>query len=103
MAENEKALQKMEGEEDIDMSPFFQYLSTDKGHEVAKTVLTIIDDIKKATVKHSAGHAKLETWMKIAVILAVIAAATLLTLSDKFNSTVGVLFGTLVGYIYGKK
>lgn len=92
-----------EPDEELDFGPFFQYLSTANGHEIASKVVGIIDDIKKVTLAQSSSHAKLETSLKILVILAVIAAASLLTFWDKLSPTTGVLFGTLVGYIFGKK
>ena len=105
MADNEKELEQLvpEDEEEIDVGPFFWWLSTEKGHEIASKIVSIVDDVKKAALAQSASHARLEIWLKIVVILAVIGAATTLTIFDKFNPTVGVLFGTLVGYFVGRK
>jgi hypothetical protein len=37
-------------EEEWDVSPFFEYLKTPQGHEVATRVLKVIEDVKKATL-----------------------------------------------------
>jgi hypothetical protein len=90
-------------DDEIDVSPFFEYLKTDKGHEVATRVLDIFNDIKQATLAQATTHLRIEKWIQLALILAVVIAATILTLHDKFNPTIGVLFGTLVGYVFGRR
>ena len=84
-------------------SPFLEYLKTEKGHEVVIRVLSIVDDVKKETITHNASHAKLDKWLQIGIVFAVIVASTILTIFDKFNPTIGVLFGTLVGYVFGRR
>ncbi|MEW5754867.1 MAG: hypothetical protein AB1810_01045 [Pseudomonadota bacterium] len=90
-------------EEEIDVGPFLAYLESDKGHELASRTLKIIEDIKKATLENNASHAKFEKWLQVGIILTVVLSSTFLTYFGKFDSTVGVLFGTLVGYLFGKK
>ena len=92
-----------EYEDEVCPTPFFEYLNTEKGHEVVTRVLNIVDDVKKATITHNASYAKLEKWQQIVIVFAVIMASTILTIFDKFNSTIGVLFGALVGYVFGKR
>jgi len=91
-----------DGEDDINFSPFFEYLKTENGHQIASKILTIIDDVKKATLSNTTGSIKLFAWHKIIIVALVVIAATILTMFDKFNPTVGVLFGTLIGYVFGK-
>jgi hypothetical protein len=92
-----------EYEDEIYPSPLFEYLNTEKGHELVTRILNIVDDVKKVTITHNASYAKLEKWQQIAIVFAVLVASTILTIYDKFNSTIGVLFGTLVGYVFGKR
>ena len=92
-----------EFEEEIDVSPFLAYLESDKGHELASRVLKIFEDIKKATLETTTSHAKFEKWLQVLIILIVVIASSILTYLGKFDSTIGVLFGTLVGYLFGKK
>jgi len=90
-------------EEEIDIGPFLVYLESEKGHEIASRVLCIFEDIKKAALEKNASHAKFEKWLQVGIVLFVIIASSLLTYAGKFDSTVAVLFGTLVGYLFGKK
>lgn len=90
-------------DDEIDLSPVVEYLSTANGHEIASRILTIFEDVKKSTLERNASHAKFEKWLQVAIIVLVIGASTWLTVIDKFDSTIGVLFGTLVGYLFGKK
>lgn len=87
----------------LDFNPFLDYIQTDKGHELASRTIGIIEDIKKATLENSSAHAIFEKWMQSGVIIVVIIAASLLSYFGKFETSIGVLFGTLVGYIFGKR
>lgn len=87
----------------FDTEALFRYFSSEKGHEVVTRILTIVDDIKKSALEKSTSHTRLETWFKIMAILVVVIATTFLTYFEKFDATVGVLFGTLVGYLFGRK
>lgn len=105
MDEENKELAKLDDQEndEIDIGPFLYYLESDKGHELASRLLAIIEDIKKATIQTSTSHAKFEKWLQAGIVLVVVVAASTLTYVGKFDSTLGVLFGTLVGYLFGKK
>ncbi len=89
--------------DEIDIGPFLAYLESDKGHELASRTLKIFEDIKKSALENSASHAKFEKWLQVGIVVLVILASSFLTYVGKFDSTVGVLFGTLVGYLFGKK
>ncbi len=100
----EKGIAEIDNVEDnIDVGPFLAYLESDKGHELASRILKIIEDIKKATLETTTSHAKFEKRLQVTIILTVVLASSILTYVGKFDSTVGVLFGTLVGYLFGKK
>ncbi len=97
------------------------YLQSEKGHEIAKSVLEIVKGIKHSTLdrnleqdKVNAEQAKQQTelihkhyrWVLISqniVFALAIVAASILTYVGKFESPVAILFGTLVGYFFGKK
>lgn len=96
-------LQPVNDDEEIDIGPFLAYLESEKGHEIASRSLKIIEDIKKATLETSSSHAKFEKWLQVTIIVIVIVSSSVLTYFGKFDSTLGVLFGTLVGYLFGKK
>lgn len=89
--------------DDIDISPLMEYLKTNQGHEVASRILTIFEDVKKATIENSTRHAKFEKWIQASIVLVVVLATSVLTYFQRFDASVGVLFGTLVGYLFGKR
>ena len=104
MEENQsQEVADIEEEEDLDFSPFLNYLESDKGHEIASRVLVIIEDLKKAGIQTATSHAKFEKLVQVGIISVVVIAASYLTFYGKFDSTIGLLFGSLVGYLFGKK
>jgi hypothetical protein len=90
-------------EDPWDVSPFFEYLKTPQGHEVTTRILQVVEDVKKATLDKSASHAIFEKWLQGIIIVIVILATSILSYLGKFETSVGVLFGTLVGYIFGRR
>lgn len=98
--DNEEPIEK---EEETDFSPFLKYLESKKGHEIASRILLIFEDVKKATLENSTQHAKFEKWVQLGTILAVVGATSILTYFERFDASVGILFGTLVGCLFGKR
>jgi hypothetical protein len=99
-----KDIARPEGAEgELDLSPFFEYLKSEKGHEVTSRVLAIFEDLKKAALARSSEHAKFERTLQAGIVLVVVVAASLLTYFAKFDASLGVLFGTLVGYLFGRR
>jgi hypothetical protein len=90
-----------EGQE-VDFSPFIDYLQSPQGHEIASRVVGIIEDVKKATIDKNYSHAKFNRWVEAGVILVVVGAVVGLSVVDKLNPTVGVLLGSVVGYFFGR-
>lgn len=90
-------------DEEFDFSPFLEYLKSDRGHELASRVLGIVEDLKKGALEKNANHAKFERTLQVTVIAVVVLASSFLTYTGKFDASVGVLFGTMVGYLFGKK
>lgn len=92
-----------DAEEKVDLQPFLNYLQSPQGHEIASRVLSVVEDVKKATLEKTTSHAVFEKWLQAAIIAMVVFSSALLSYLGKFDTSVGVLFGTLVGYIFGKK
>ncbi len=90
------------GDDEIDFSSFFQYLQSQQGHEMASRVIGLIEDVKKAAVDKSYSNVKFNRWMEAGIIVVVITATVLLSILDKLTPTVGILFGSIVGYFFGK-
>jgi len=116
MAKNNEAERQNNAEtiEPEEWSPFFDYLQSAQGHELASRIVTLIEEVKKATLDRSAEQGKINMELthrerRNSLILQgvvfgiAIIAASFLTYFDKFNSTIAVLFGTLVGYFFGRK
>jgi len=97
------------------------YLQSENGHEIAKQVVELIKGIKQSTLdknveldKVNAEQARLQmelmhrhyrrllTLQTVVFTLAIV-AASFLTYVGKFESPVAILFGTLVGYFFGRK
>ena len=77
----------------------FDFLTTPEGREFGKHCLTHMTQYLS-----NAGHnQRTELWVRAIVILAIILVVAALTYFGKFDSSIGVLMGTLVGYIFGKK
>lgn len=91
-----------EEDQEVDSSPFIDYLQSPQGHEIASRVVRIIEDVKKATIDKNYSHAKFNRWVEAVVILVVVGAVVSLSVIDKLNPTVGVLLGSVVGYFFGR-
>ena len=90
-------------EQPSDLQPVLNYLQSPQGHEIASRLLKVIEDVKKSTLEKTTSHAIFEKWLQAGIIFIVVFAASLLSYLGKFDTSLGVLFGTLVGYIFGKK
>ncbi|MBM1143646.1 hypothetical protein GN155_007650 [Alcanivorax sp. ZXX171] len=93
---------QVEGEEEINVSPFLDYLQSSQGHEIASRLVGIIEEVKKVTLDKNFSHAKFNRWMEAGIIVVVIASVVLLSVMDKLNPTVGMLLGSVVGYFFGR-
>jgi hypothetical protein len=92
-----------EPDAETDLKPLFVYLQSEQGHEIATRLLSVVEDVKKSTLEKTTSHAIFEKWLKAGIIFVVVVAASFLSYLGKFDTSLGVLFGTLVGYIFGKK
>ena len=89
--------------EELDPSPFLEYLQTERGHELAARVVGIVEGIQQATLATNSKHVIFELWFKVITVVLIVCAASFLTWVDKFTPTIGLLLGTLLGYVFGKK
>ncbi|HET6331300.1 MAG TPA: hypothetical protein VFF76_10990 [Holophagaceae bacterium] len=94
-------------EETDDFEPSTAELITDspqseKGHEIASRVLHIFEDLKKNAIDKSIERIKLERHLQVGTIIVVIIAASVLSWHGKFDSSMGILFGTMVGFLFGR-
>lgn len=92
-----------EEDEELDFTSFWEYLKTPQGHEVASRVVGIFDDIKKLSLSRTSSHRSLETVAKYIIIGLVVIAVAGLSYLEKLDPTTGMLFGTIVGYFFGRK
>jgi hypothetical protein len=91
-----------------------EYLDSEKGHDMASKSLQAFFDFKKTKLEnHKAYVGKLLevrsynnkftlVFHSVILFLAVITAA-ILTYCGKFDSTIGVFFGTILGYVFSKQ
>lgn len=103
MEKEVEVLASDEPNDEIDWQPLFVYLKSPQGHEIATRLLSVVEDVKKSTLEKTTNHAVFEKWLQAGIIIAVVLASSLLSYLGKFDTSLGVLFGTLVGYIFGKK
>jgi hypothetical protein len=103
MSKDIEVIHHDDAEDELDFQPFFAYLQSPQGHEITTRLLSVVEDIKKSTLEKTTGHAAFEKWLQAGIIFVVVVAASLLSYLGKFDTSLGVLFGTLVGYIFGKK
>lgn len=82
---------------------FIEYLQTPQGDGRLGQAIEIYKG--SLASKHAANKADIILVRSIQAILLilVIVAATVLAYYDKFNPTISLLFGTVVGYFFGKK
>jgi hypothetical protein len=123
-ATEEELDEDQSGEEQVDPSAsvlIHNYLLSEKGNEIAQLVLDLFKGIKRSTLDRNVEQDKVTaeqnrlqlellhkhygrvlTLQTLVFALAII-AATFLTYVGKFESPVAILFGTLVGYFFGRK
>lgn len=86
-----------------ELQPLLDYLQSPQGHEIAGRLLSVVEDVKKSTLDKTTNHAAFEKWLQVLIVSIVVTASSVLSYLGKFDTSLGVLFGTLVGYIFGKK
>jgi len=86
-----------------DPSTILGFISSPNGSQLVSQVVSTIEGLQQHGNKAQIAITKFDKLITCILVLVVIAAVTWLTYADKFTPSIGVLFGTLVGYIYGKK
>ncbi len=89
-------------DDEVDFSPFFDYLQSAQGHEIASRVLSLVEDIKKAALDKNFSHARFNRGLEAGVLVVAIVVIAGLSIIGKLNSTVGILLGSVVGYFFGR-
>jgi hypothetical protein len=103
MSEEPKVQVPSAAESSNDLQTILGYLQSPQGHELTSRLLAVVEDIKKSTLEKNSSHAAFEKWLQAGIIFLVVSASSILAYLGKFDTSLGVLFGTLVGYIFGKK
>lgn len=98
-----QAPSKINNEPSSDLKIIADYLKSPQGHELTSRLLAVVEDIKKSSLDKSSSHAAFEKWLQAGIIFLVVIASSALAYLGKFDTSLGVLFGSLVGYIFGKK
>ena len=83
-------------------SQFLDLLETENGRRVAEKLLEVFESIQHKGTEKDLKVSAIEQIATIILIALVIGSVTWLTYAGKFTPSLGVLFGTLVGYVYGK-
>lgn len=100
-------------EEAFNSAPLIAYLASPQGHEVVTRLLSMLENLKKATIETTLDqekqklvfhHATWRFWMwaQIGLVISAIGTAGLLAWHGKLDAGVATLIGTLVGYVFGK-
>ena len=88
-----------EVEKKNEWSPIVDYLKSAGGHEVISSLVGVFAAAKKSDAKHKTYLYVLQGFVFATSII----AASLLTYYDKFNPPMALLFGTMVGYFFGRR
>jgi len=104
-----------EGERDEE-SPFtfLEYLDSDRGHEIAKEVLSLWKELQKATIGSKSDQTKEElkrhhdAWrlgilMQTVLAGIVIVTAGILAWHSKMDATIAGFLGVALGYVLGRR
>lgn len=117
MSEENKEAEVIPPEADLDEWDglnFFEYLNTDKGHEIAKGVLDLWKTLQNATIVSSSDEKKEalkrqhDSWklgIELQTLLSaiVIISAVLLAWHGRMESTVAGFLGVALGYVLGRR
>ena len=98
--ENEAKVEKVEDEQKSDLAKvLIEYLNTNNGHEIASKILSQMGKNTERLGKASICQLVIQA----VIVIIIIGVTATLSANGKFDASLGVLFGTLVGYVFGKK
>lgn len=97
-----------------DAFSLWEYLNGDRGHEIAKTILTLWKDLQQATLGSKSEQtieqlrSQSRSWrigivMQSALAAVVIVSAVVLAWRGRMDATIAGFLGVALGYILGKK
>jgi hypothetical protein len=96
------------------LDSFISYLESSKGHQIAKDVLESYKEFQNKKLENHKTYSmdilkrrsfnyKFTLIVHAVILLTIIGVASFLTANDKFSSTLGVFFGTILGYVFSKQ
>lgn len=115
MSDNEENPEDEELEgESPDLQPFFDYLHSDKGHAVVNRLLDLLQSGKQSVLDKDKELQRLRSvlehnltirwyWIQASLFVLIVVSAGLLAYFDRFSTPLGLLPGTLVGYIFSRR
>ena len=93
-------LEKVLEQKGFHRAPFLDFLQTDRGSKAFDRILIVFESLQKMIVERN--H-KSALWIRLIQFCGVVVVAVcLLSHFNKFDASVGVLLGTLMGYLFGK-
>ncbi len=100
---NEPVAEEDNDHEEGGWPALFEFLDTDRGHELANRILAVFEKHKErdATLRHRAW--RLSTWVQAAVFVIALGVAAYLDIKGHLDPAIATLIGTLVGYILGRR
>lgn len=103
---NETVIEDIDQEQNMQyqqQSPLLDFLASTNGAQIANQMIDAFKGLQVEGNKAQVAISKFDKLMTCVLVIIVVIAVTCLTYFDKFTPSIGVLFGSLVGYIYGKK
>lgn len=82
---------------------FWKYLESEQGNDIANRCLSIFESLQKIITEKNHTSGKHELHIKLAAVIAIVSAIITLSLLDKFDPSIGVVLGTIIGYLFSKK
>jgi hypothetical protein len=112
--EHSEVLPPTTGNEDESPFTFLEYLDSDRGHEIAKTILGLWKELQQATLGSKSEETKEqlkrnhEAWrlgilMQTALATVVIVSGVTLAWHSKMDATIAGFLGVALGYVLGRK
>ena len=96
--ESQNQISSKRSEED-GTDKLIKFLNTDRGHEIANKIMAGMGKY----FHRSASYELLQRIFQVCVVLIVILVVYKLADQQRLDASIGVLLGTLVGYIFAKK
>lgn len=89
--------EETEGEATADWRPMLEYLNSERGHEVAKRVLGIVEGFQQGFAQRGTTAAKWDRWIQAGIIASVLILVATLAVLGKFTNEIGIVVVSLLG------